>query len=238
MVDLQPFESFLDKRKKQGESKGLVFPENSDVAIGGVRKLNAAMLVFDIAESSKYTDQEFVDYISPFLHQAFHIVNNHNGIVDKYTGDGAMISYCDKGMSDQKACIKALETALDLTKITEILIKKYSFPKISIRIGIDFGPIKVERIGVRGKTELIIVGSSATSAKRLETLGKLIDYHHNSTICIGYDIYYNLSDKRKKFCKELNIQGDLKNFYDKQTAFFNDKKPYLIYEYKGRYKDE
>ena len=237
MVNYQALDSFLAKRENQGEAKGFVFPENSDIAIGGVRKLKAAIMVFDIADSSKYTDQEFIDYISPFLHMVFHIVNEQGGIVDKYTGDGAMISFCDKGMSDQQACEKCLKTALYISKLLIDLNQKYGFPKIYGRIGLDFGNISVERIGVRGKTQLIIVGLSATCAKRLESTGKQFEYYyHNTKICIGYDFYHNLNDSENEFFECFSPKGSIKSYFDGISSMYTKKSPYPIYQYTARFK--
>lgn len=235
MVNYQALESFLTKRKNQGEENGLVFPENSDIAIGGVRKLNAAIMVFDIVGSSNYSDQEFIDYISPFLHMAFHIVNEQGGIVDKYTGDGAMISFCDKDMSDEEACEKSLRTALYISQLLADLNQNYGFPKIYGRIGLDFGKINVERIGVRGKTQLIIVGISATCAKRLESTGKQFEnYDQYTTICIGYDFYNNLDNSENKFFERFSPTGSLKSYFDGITSMYSKKKPYPIYQYIAR----
>ena len=204
MVNLQPFESFIEKRRKMEEKNGRVFPDDNDLAIGGIRRLKAAMLVFDIVDSSSYSIDDFIEYLSPFLHTCFHAVNSNSGIVDKYTGDGAMISFCGSGMSEKDSCKFAIETALDISEIAYLIKKNYNFPEIEVRIGIDYGPIKVERMGVRGKTQLIIVEHTATIAKRLEEIGNEVEFDKHSTIMLGHDVYYNLSEKRKGFCSRHN----------------------------------
>ena len=238
MVNLQPLESFLEKRKRIKEENGLEFPDDTDIAIGGVRNLESAMLVFDVAKSSDYSDNDFVEYISPFLHTCFHIVNEKKGIVDKYTGDGALVSFCGKGITEDESCKYAIETALEISDLAHELTKNYNFPVINVRIGIDFGPIKVERIGVRGKTQLIVIGSPAVSAKRLEEIGKEISFNAHSTIFIGYDVRYNLSEKRKGFCSRYTPKGELKDFFDSASSFYNKTKPYPIYQYTGRYRKD
>lgn len=238
MVNLQPLDAFLEKRRKQGEEEGRVFPNDTDVAIAGVRKLEAAMLVFDIANSSKYSADDFVENISPFLHTSFHIINDHDGIVDKYTGDGAMVSYCGTGMTSENACEYALETALDISKLLSILVKDYNFPEINLRIGIDYGPIKVERIGVRGKTHLIIVGHTANMAKKLEEIGSEVEFDQHSTIIVGYDTYHNLSKKSKEeLCKRYYPKkSDYTTFLNRHRSIYTQRSPYEIYRYTGRYR--
>src|SRR5271157_2582596 len=123
-----------------------------------------------------------------------------------------MISFCGTGMTDEQACKKALRAAVEISDLAYSLTIKYNFPTISVRIGIDFGSIKVERVGVRGKTQIIIIGSPATTAKRLETIGKSMQFVKNSTICIGYDIYYNLDEKDKKMCEKIDPSKELVEF--------------------------
>jgi class 3 adenylate cyclase len=230
-------DAFLKKRKKHGEDTGKIFPGNTELAIGGVRKLKAAMMVFDVANSSKFSDSEFIRYISPFLHMAFHIVNDRGGMVDKYTGDGALISFCDKNMSNQDACENALNTALDLSKLAKILNNKFNFSRINIRIGLDFGDIRVERIGVHGKTQFIIVGSIATCAKRLESVGKQISgFHENARILIGYDFYNIVPDKENTYFERFHPLGKRGKYFESVESAFSKKPPYAIYEYTGRWK--
>jgi len=238
MVNYQVLDSFLEKRRKQGIKPGYVMPEDTDIAIGGVRELKATMLLFDIAQSTKFRDKDFIDYVSPFIHTAFHIANTENGMVNEYTGDGALVSFCGKEITEEDACGYAVTTAVEISDLAHKLQSKYSFPTINVRIGIDFGKIQVERIGVRGKTQLILAGSPATTAKRLETLGKEVDFDMNSTILFGYDVYHNLSEKRKSISELITPKDrSLAEYFNNYASFYTKKRPYLVYKYNGRYRE-
>lgn len=238
MVNYQTLESFLEKRKSVKEENKTKFPEDNEVALGGVRNLNVAILVLDIADSSKFSSDDFIKYLSPFLHMVFHIVHENGGVVDKYTGDGAMISFCGDNISPKESCEKAIISAYNIADLAYKLKKEYEFPNIKIRIGLDYGDIKVERIGVRGKTHLIIVGATATIAKRLETLGKEIEYDQNATIMIGYDVYHNFTEERKGRTRLHTIKGELKDYFVNIKSMYSQQKPYKVYIYTGRIREK
>ncbi|UYP48565.1 hypothetical protein NEF87_004850 [Candidatus Lokiarchaeum ossiferum] len=237
MVDKQVLNKFLNKRKNPGKKNSNHFPNIDEMAIGERRTLKAAILVLDIANSSKLEENEFIRYVSPFLHMVFHIVNEKKGIVDKYTGDGAMISFCDKNQPDELACENALNAALEMSQLLIVLKKEHKFPDLKIRIGIDFGLIKVEKIGLKTKPQLIIVGRPAITAKRLESIGKKhATFDQNSTICIGSDIFHLLSAKRKNNSKIIIPPFPYCNYLKGVKSHFGQKSPYKIYEFQGRYR--
>lgn len=238
MVNYQTLESFLEKRKSVKEENRKKFPNDEEIALGGVRNLNAAILVLDIADSSKFSSKNFIKYLSPFLHMVFHIVNDNNGIVDKYTGDGAMISFCGDTTSSEEACENAIVCAYNIADLAHKLNKNYDFREINVRIGLDYGSIKVERIGVRGKTQLIIVGTTATIAKRLESIGKELDYDQNATIMLGHDIFHNFSETRKEISKQHIVQGDLNKYFADIKSMYTQQKPYKVYKFTGRIRDK
>ncbi|KKN21057.1 hypothetical protein LCGC14_0929350 [marine sediment metagenome] len=104
---------------------------------------------------------------------------------------------------------------------------------MNVGIGIDYGPIRVEKIGKKALSHLILVGSSANSAKILEQKGKELDFDLYTTICFGYDVLYNLPNKYvsdtngKILCSEIGTMSNTQSYMDK-------KSPYKIYEYTGR----
>lgn len=208
------------------------------MAIGEIRKLRAAIMVLDIAGSSKYSEQEFHQYLSPILHMIFHIVQTRQGVVDKYTGDGAMISFCNDAQDDKWACSQAINTSLDISQLILYLKKKYNFPDVQIRIGIDFGVITVEQIGVRGRTQLIIIGESAIAAKRMESICKSKVFLRDSIgLCVGYDVFHNLSKELQKMCDAIVPPYAYSQFIQKKKSLYQKGK-YRIFEYIGRYTEK
>ncbi|UYP46402.1 hypothetical protein NEF87_002687 [Candidatus Lokiarchaeum ossiferum] len=235
MVDVQLLNSFINKKKNPGKKNINKFPNDDEIAIGEVRTLNASIMVFDIANSSKYSEIEFIKYISPVLHMVFNEVSQNGGVVDKYTGDGAMISFCSSDQNGKWACDQALKTAIYISQLLVYFIDKKKFPEIKIRVGIDFGTIKVERIGIKNKSQLIIVGQPAIAAKRLESIGKKhASFKEKITICIGYDVFFQLSKEKKDNCEEIEPPFYCCSYFRKMKSNFQELKNYKIFAYSGR----
>lgn len=161
-------QQFLQKRKDHPEESGRKVPvDTNQLATGGIRVVDAPVMVFDIANSQ-----------------------------------GSM--------------------------------KKLG-KKMNIRIGIDFGPIKTEKIGKKAKSQLIITGSPANTAKILEEKGKdLNNFYQNSKICFGYDILYNLSENDIRNSEGSYLYRNIGSLSN-TTSYMDKSKPYKIYEYTGRF---
>ena len=234
---------FLTSRKTHPEEKGRKVPGSTDqLPLGGIKVVDAAIMVFDIADSSnvlsKMREKGFTELLGMTLHLFFHCVDEYKGAVDKYTGDGAMVSFSVG--SAQERCSNSLSCAVKMSeilyKILNPLYKKRRYNLINIRIGLDYGQIRIEKVGKRAISHLIIVGSPANTAKKLEEYGKKLKFDQNTTICFGYDILHNLS----KSDKISSSNGQ--NLYKQVGSFSNGRsymtknQPYLFYEYFGRFR--
>lgn len=235
-------EKFLEKRRKHPEEPGRKVPvDTNQLATGGIKNVDAAVMVIDVADSkqvlSQLGEEKYIEWLGLALHCFFHCVDDYKGTIDKYTGDGAMVSF-SLGSKEER-CQNSLECALKMSELLNKILNPYfskrNYKNMKIRIGIDFGPIKIEKIGKKTKSQLIIAGSPANSAKILEGKGKqLKNYHHDSKICFGYDILYNLSNNDIKASDGSYLYrniGSISNYH----SYMDKSKPYKIYEYTGRY---
>ncbi len=215
----------------------------SDIPLAGVVNTNAAILVFDIAKSKKTLDilgqEEFSDWLGIILHLVFNCIDDYDGFVDKYTGDGVMASFSKSSSEDQ--CINALGCALKLSEIINKVInphfKESNFPKVKARIGIDYGNIYIENIGKRSKSQLILVGNAANAAKIFEAKGKKVKFIQDSTIVLGYDVKKCL---KEDFLENSETKVKLLKYIDhiEGNSEITSANPYNFYEYTGRYLKE
>ena len=78
------------------------------------------------------------------------IVHDHDGYIEKNTGDGVMAIFT--GGDEQKASKAALESPMVCFSVlryaTNPHLIQIDLPSVDVRIGIDFGEILVARIGL------------------------------------------------------------------------------------------
>jgi class 3 adenylate cyclase len=91
-------EQFLEKRRQHPEGSGRKVPvDTNQLATGGIKNVEAAVMVIDIADSKQALNNLgetiYIEWLGIALHCFFHCVDDHNGTIDKYTGDGAMVSF-------------------------------------------------------------------------------------------------------------------------------------------------
>lgn len=155
---------------------GRATPFIDDIPIGSAKKMNAAVLFFDIRGSSNrfgYVALYTLDTVIPMVMK---IVHDYGGYIEKNTGDGVMAIFT--AMDDKAACKAALESAMNCFCVLSTLINPHlaqqSIETVDARIGIDFGELLVARIGVRqgsakqDRNFLTAIGHAANIACRLQ----------------------------------------------------------------------
>lgn len=164
------------KSKLEGVVAGRVQPHTDLMAIGSARKVNAAVLFFDIRGSSNRSGLVALYTLDVVIPMVMRIVHDHDGYVEKNTGDGVMAIFT--GMDQQVACKAAIESALTcfyvLTHAINPHLAQVSIPSVDATIGIDFGEILIARIGVpkgtanQDRSFLTAIGPAANIACRLQ----------------------------------------------------------------------
>ena len=117
-----------------------------------------------------------LDCVIPMV---MHVVHDHDGYVEKNTGDGLMAVFMARGQ-EERAASDALDAALVIFYVLEHFINPalvaLGIPRVDARIGIDFGELLLARIGVpRGRARLdrsflTAVGPASVIATRLQAL--------------------------------------------------------------------
>ncbi len=123
------------------------------------------------------------------------VVRKYGGIVDKYLGDGALVTWGTLGASAPNA--KDLMTCgVDLLKSLEThnqSLKQRGLMPIKIGIGLHIGEALVGTIGSSERLEYTAIGPAVNLASRLESLCKM----HDAEIVASDDMI-----------RELNLQPD------------------------------
>ncbi len=143
---------------------------------GGHQK-DITVMFSDIVSFTDFCDnsspEKVQDVLGEYLKVAVELVKKHDGIVDKFLGDGILAFFEDeekKTPNQQRAVDFAIAFQKKLQKVNERIKKRLKYD-LRIRIGVATGSAKVGNIGTPDKMEYTIIGSVVNLASRLEGVG-------------------------------------------------------------------
>ena len=148
---------------------------------------------------------KLVDVIRVFAHEISHVVDSYGGYVLKYAGD-AVISFFP-GRVNNKDKYLAPDTSVECGKsminvIREtngIFNKKFGYPELFIKIGIDAGENAIVQYGYDQDSPIDILGYSMNIASKITSLTGA------NKISIGENVYKSLDHKTQREFHELSI---------------------------------
>ena len=160
--------------------------------------IRIAVLYADIVGSTKMTmylsTQELEFVIKLFWEQISLTIEKHGGLVFKYVGDSVIAIFVN---NNDMACRCAIECGQDIVSslrnsINSELIKK-GIPRISIKLGIDYGDALVVSFG----NDVDLIGFS------LSIVSKITSMASANIVLIGECIFEQMS-RVQGFAKELH----------------------------------
>ena len=160
--------------------------------------IRIAVLYVDIVGSTKMTmylsTQELEFVIRSFWEQMSLTIEKHEGLVFKYVGDAVIaIFVSDNGT----ACRHAIECGQDLLKILKNSINleliKRGIPRISIKLGIDYGDALIISFG----NNVDLIGFS------LSIVSKITGLASSNVVLMGQCLFEHIN-RTEGFTKELH----------------------------------
>ena len=152
--------------------------KNPDTLALGGKSIELSILFMDIesftALSEGLEPEELVNLLNSYLGRSTDIILEHEGILDKYLGDGLMAVFgvAKPDMNHARAaCLTALEIIRNFDEIS-IKMEKTIGTFIRSRIGIATGRVVAGNIGSNIRMEYTVIGDTVNSASRLEGLNK------------------------------------------------------------------
>ncbi len=132
------------------------------------------------AFSEGMTPAALVNVLNRYMTAMSEPVRRHNGIIDKYIGDGIMAfwgpPFTGAGEHPALACLAALDQLAVLAafraELPEITGLRRGHPEIDIRIGIATGDVVVGSIGSEQTRNYTVIGDTVNLAARLEGANK------------------------------------------------------------------
>lgn len=136
----------------------------------------AVCLMFvDIRDFTTYAEktppQEVVAYLNTLFPLMIESVNKHQGIVNKFLGDGFMAVF-GAPLDDDLHIQHAVEAARDILLQVDALNASQKIPQTRIGIGLHAGEAVIGNVGSTHRQEYTIIGDVVNLASRIEQLNK------------------------------------------------------------------
>jgi adenylate cyclase len=149
-------------------------------------KRELTILISDVRNFTTMTEQsdpmELISLLDDYLAAMTEIIFKHNGIVDKFIGDGILAywgAFTPGENHAKEAAQAALEMIEKLKSLNEHWAKQGKGP-IAIGIGVNTGSVIFGNIGRGKKIEFTVIGDAVNLAARLEGLNK--EFHTSIVI--------------------------------------------------------
>lgn len=202
------------KRKKYPPKTGLTMPDLEDLQIGGSRMFQLAVLSIDIRGFTKIAmayNNKGVESLARiqalYLAEMSNIIKEYDGVTEKYTGDGVMGLFGTESdtnaINDVSNAIKAaLTVKLVLKNSLNPYLKESGLTEIQLGMGIDYGTVMMERVGLRGENQFSLAGPTVSLASKMQAQAE------PGQIIIGEDVKKRVQGNDLKFVKPHKINWD------------------------------
>jgi adenylate cyclase len=166
-----------------------------------------------------------VTIIRAFTHDLSYVVDSYDGYVLKYVGD-AVISFFPGRVNDNNKYL-ASETSVECGKsmintikeeINPVLNKRYGYPELFTKIGIDAGESAVVQYGYEKDSPIDLLGYSMNIAAKITSLTGA------NKISIGENVYNSLDHKTQREFHELSMPDNRWKYIN-----YGTDKPYKVY---------
>jgi adenylate cyclase len=175
-----------------------VSPEVVDALLNQPIEMNsevrhACVMFLDIRNFTTFSEKRSPEEVVAYLNQLFEFmietINRHNGIINKFLGDGFMAVF-GAPLPDGRACQNAVAAALEIARRIDELNAAGAIPSTRIGIGLHAGEVVTGSVGSPARKEYTLIGDVVNLASRIEGLNKQME----SRILISDQVYRELHD--------------------------------------------
>eukprot|EP00727_Mastigamoeba_balamuthi_P014363 m51a1_g9551 hypothetical protein (714) ;mRNA; r:876829-879456 len=175
---------------------------NLEPSTGTMSHSMATVMFLDVVNFTSLTDQKGVGVMLDILQAMFArfstIIADNNGLIDKYIGDAIMAVWnVPEAVKDHAthACNAAVAIVGALEELNASFVKRHDLC-MSIRIGINSGPVLAGNVGSIERMNYTVIGDTVNLAARLEQLNR--DLH--ITVSVGDSVRMQCGDQLSFRC--------------------------------------
>jgi adenylate cyclase len=147
---------------------------SQEVELGGEVR-HVCVMFLDIEGFTTFSEnrkpEEVVEYLNSLFSFMIEAVNRHDGIVNKFLGDGFMAVF-GAPITDASDCRNAVRASLEILERVDAMSASGEIAPTRIRIGLHAGEAVTGNVGSSARKEYTIIGDVVNLASRLEQLNK------------------------------------------------------------------
>lgn len=153
-----------------------ILTEQAFASLRQGRRIHATLLFVDMRASTQFSESmepaRLAVFITSFRRRVQRAAARHGGVIDKFTGDGALILFGVPGAGEGDAK-RALACGRTLLALIERWNAKRNFdPPVRVGIGIHSGDVFCGVVGDESRLEFTVVGETVNIASRIEQATK------------------------------------------------------------------
>jgi len=133
-----------------------------------------------------------------YLSEMSAVIRDMGGVTEKYTGDGVLGLFGTEsdttGNTDASRAVQAaLWINLVLKRSLNPVLRELGLPEIGCGQGVDYGPVYIEKVGLRGENQFSLAGPTVSLAAKMQGVSPA------GGITIGRDVYNRLPSDWQKY---------------------------------------
>lgn len=151
-----------------------------ELVAGTAQERDAAIMMLDIrgftGMSSRVSARHVVELLTGLHARIIPIVRDHGGIVDKFLGDGIMITFGAVTRSNTAAAdaLRALDEIMAMAEVWEAQAPSHGLPRpLEVNGAVVSGPVVFAVVGASDRLEYTVIGAPVNLAAKLEKHNKV-----------------------------------------------------------------
>lgn len=187
----------------------------TEVTLGEKKEAKMAILSADIRNftsiSETMTEKQVFDMLNSYLRVIAPIIRKHNGIIEKYLGDGIIAIFPSAA---EEAILCALEMQEQMIELRKEFLR-CDFPEIKIGVGIHYGNVIIGTGGDEERMTEISLSNDIDIAVKTEAATKT----YKTPIIATNEVLKQASIEARKQNRKFNFYG--KQIFDGKVKLFS-----------------
>lgn len=167
---------------------------------------HVCIMFLDIREFTRYSEErdpeEIIAYLNILFSRFIEIVGRHNGIINKFLGDGFMAVF-GAPVSDGRDVSNAVHAALEILSAVEEMNASGQIAPTKVGMGLHAGSAVTGNVGSEERKEYTIIGDTVNLASRIEQLNK----EYGSSLLVTDSVYAAMQGLEGEVLAPVEVRG-------------------------------